>query len=108
MRIDINQLEFIHKKLRAICDFVEEATGIEFTITSIYRIDDEGVHGQLPVRGIDLRMRSISVGKTIEHLVNNNFTYDPSRPEMKCAILHGKGSGLHIHLQVHPNTEMLV
>lgn len=104
MRIDIAQLEFIHPKLREIAIFIEKRIGIEFTITSLYRIGDFGVHGQLPLRGMDLRMRNHWIGETIIDLINTNFQYDPERPELECAILHGEGSNLHIHLQVHPNT----
>lgn len=53
MKADIHQLMFIDKMLRSIVTTTEGFFGVEFTITSIYRIDDPGVHGQLPVRGID-------------------------------------------------------
>ena len=105
MNIDINQLEFIDRKLRDVLLFVEKETGIEFSITSLYRIGDTGVHGTLPVRGTDLRMRNLKIGHEIEALVNSNWQYDLTRPDTKCALLHGEGSNLHIHLQVHPNTE---
>ena len=104
MRIDYMQLEFINLTLRQICKFVEELTGLEPTITSLYRLNDDGVHGQLPLRGIDLRIRLFDVGEKIEAMVNNEFVYDPGRPGMKCAVLHGLDDGLHLHLQVHPNT----
>lgn len=104
MKIDIKQLEFINKDLRNILLFIEKETGHEHTITSLYRIDDGGVHGTLPLRGTDLRMRNESVGKIIESIVNNKYSYDPARPEKKCAFLHGSGSNLHLHIQVHPNT----
>ncbi len=104
MRIDYMQLEFIHLTLREICKFVEDLTGLEPTITSLFRMNDPGVHGQLPLRGIDLRMRSILVGEQIEDMVNNRFTYDPDRPAMRCAVLHGDGLNQHLHLQVHANT----
>ena len=104
MNIDIAQLEFIDKKLRGILLFIEKQTGHEFTITSLYRIDDKGVHGALPLRGCDLRARNIRVGEELQNLVNGHFIYDTHRPDLKCALLHGVGANLHLHLQVHQNT----
>jgi len=104
MKIDIKQLNFIDQNLRNILVWVEESTGLEFTITSIYRPGDSGVHGTMPVRGIDLRMRSPEIGREVIDLINERWMYDPLRSSMKCAILHGEKSNLHIHVQVHPKT----
>ena len=104
MKIDIAQLEFVDRNLRSIIVWLEKQTGLEFTGTSLYRIGDSGVHGQLPVRGCDLRIRNENIGKAIEQEINNAWEYDPNRPDKKCAFLHGSGSNLHLHLQVHPNT----
>ena len=104
MKIDIAQLEFIDPNLRFILTALEDETGLEFTITSLYRIGDDGVHGQLPLRGVDLRIRVTYIGVALERRVNQRWTYDPKRPERNCAILHGNGTNLHLHLQVHPNT----
>jgi len=84
MKIDIKQLEFIHTTLRDVLRWVEVETGLEFTITSIFRMNDDGVHGQLPVRGIDLRMRDEAAGKCIEKFINDNWSYDPKRSSLKC------------------------
>ena len=105
MKIDIGQLEFIDKKLRELALWIEKETGFELTITSIYRINDSGVHGTLPVRGIDLRCRSNEIGISVEALINKFWTYDHKRHGKKCCYLHGNGSHLHFHLQAHPNTE---
>lgn len=91
MIIDVSQLEFIDKKLRSILLWSEKTIGLSFTITSLYRMGDNGVHGSLPLRGTDLRMRDMVVGKVIEKHINENWSYDPKRPDMQCAILHGKG-----------------
>lgn len=107
MRIDIGQLEFIDRNLRKIVTELESKTGLEFTVTSLYRMKDTGVHGVLPLRGIDLRMRDIDVGKAIEKLVNTLWQYDTERPDKTCALLHGEGSNLHLHIQTHPNTKRL-
>jgi len=104
MLIDFIQLEFIDLKLRKLCQWLEDETGLCFTNTSLYRMDSEGVHGVLPLRGIDLRMRSQIIGEAIVRWINANWIYDPARPSIMCAIIHGKGSSLHIHLQTHPNT----
>jgi len=105
MNIDIAQLEFIDQDLRNILVCLESETGIVFTITSLYRIDDAGVHGTLPLRGADLRMRNAAVGDRIAQLINAKWQYDRRRPELTCAVLHGEGSNLHLHIQVHPRTK---
>lgn len=71
-------------------------------ITSAYREGDPGVHGQNPVRGIDIRSRIYSDPDRLCRLVNDRWEYDPKRYKMECADLHGKD--IHIHLQVHPRT----
>lgn len=108
MRIDIKQLKFIDKTLRNICVWLEKETGLEFTITSLYRIDDPGVHGTLPLRAVDLRIRDQTLGKVIKGMVNCEWIYDPTRPRKKCAVAHGKGRNYHIHLQSHPNTSRIL
>ena len=104
MLIDFMQLEFIDIKARKLCKWLEDETGLCFTNTSLYRMDGEGVHSVLPLRGIDLRMRNQLIGETIIQVINCNWIYDPARPSMMCAILHGKGANLHIHNQAHRNT----
>jgi hypothetical protein len=104
MKIDIGQLEFIDKKLRKLVIWLEKETGLTFAVTSLYRIDDPGVHGTMPLRGGDFRMRDYMIGKVIESFINEHWTYDPARPAKRCAKLHGEGSNLHLHIQVHPNT----
>jgi hypothetical protein len=103
MRIDISQLEFIDHKLRTILTELEQKTGYDFTITSLYRINDTGVHGTLPLRGTDLRMRNVAVGKEIQKLINDSWEYNPET-DKQCALLHGEDFNLHLHIQVHPNT----
>jgi len=104
MEIDIGQLEFISRTQRDLLMWAETKTGYKFTITSLYRIDDKGIHGTLPLRATDLRMRSKEVGQAIEKMINDSWTYDQSRPELKCALLHGSGTNLHLHIQTHQNT----
>ena len=104
MEIDVLQLEFIDKQLRNILVWLEKQTGFKVTITSLYRIGDSGVHGVMPLRGLDLRMRGKWAGQVMEDIINRSWLYDPERPTKKCAKLHGDGANLHLHLQVHPNT----
>lgn len=109
MKADFSQFEFIHHKLRELMDDAERCyhfmAGQEPVITSLYRIGDKGVHGQLPLRGCDLRMRNEQMGRAIADELNARWLYDRRRPEMKCAIYHDIGQGAHIHLQVHMLTE---
>lgn len=105
MNIDYQQLEFIHPKLRRILIWLEAQTGFELTITSLYRINDPGVHGTLPLRGVDLRMRSEELGKKVAQLINDSWVYDPKRTQLNCALAHGLGSNYHLHLQVCHSTE---
>ena len=106
MNIDISQLEFINIKLRRILLTLEKETGMTFTITSLYRIDDSGVHGTLPLRGADLRMRDKEIGLKIQDMINSSWEYNPGTNK-QCALLHGKGSNLHLHIQVHPETRKI-
>lgn len=107
MKLDIKQLMFIDPKLRLIAIRVEKKMGCEFTATSLYRIGDKGVHGTLPLRGLDLRCRYGFLGILIQDYINKNWQYDPKRPDMKCCLFHDTGRGLHLHIQTHPNTKRL-
>lgn len=102
MLIDIRQISGTHAELRKILEWLEESTGLSFTITSQHRKSDTGVHGTIPTRAHDLRMRHRGIGEEIEKYINDNWVYDPSRPQFKCALLHGDGLNLHLHIQIHP------
>lgn len=106
MRADIAQLKFIDPKLRAILIGMEVAYRVEFTITSLYRENDLGVHGTIPVRGADLSCKNDHLGYMIEKDLNELYTYDPVRPDRKVCMYHDAGTGgKHLHVQVHPNTQ---
>lgn len=107
MKIDIKQQSFLDPILRQILIWIEDETGFEFTITCIFRPRDKGVHGTIPIRGCDLRCRNKIIGYEIQELINNSWIYDSKRPHLECAILHGAGSNLHLHIQVHANTKKL-
>ena len=73
--------------------------------TSAYRPGDEGVHGQMPVRGIDRRCRNAAIGNAIKEWINRKWEYDPDRPDMSCCIFHKVDEyGWHLHIQCHQNT----
>lgn len=104
MRTDFAQQEYRHVILRNLLTWLEKEMGFEFIETSNYRIGSGSVHNDLPVRGEDLRCRCIPVGQAIVDYINRHWRYDHLRPSLQCAILHGSGSDLHIHIQVHTNT----
>ena len=93
----------IHPILSEIAVYVKETYELG-TITSAYRPGDQGVHGTVLLRGIDLRCWSIANGKKVADDINKQWIYDPERPHLKVAIYHNVGSGVHLHLQVHRNT----
>ena len=103
-RIVIQDLEFIDSTLREIFHDLEQFMG-ELTITSLYRIGDNGVHGSLPLRGIDVRCREKAQGNLAESYLNGLWAYDPDRPDMNVCLWHDVGLGAHLHLQSHPKTE---
>jgi len=72
-------------------------------ITSAYRAKDPGVHGQIPLRGLDLRSKGYNAKQVVD-MINDHWEYDSKRPEKQCAILHDIGKGEHIHLQVCDST----
>jgi len=107
MKIDLMQLEFIDKNLRTIVQEVENHFKVEFTITSLYRIDGGGVHNCLPLRGIDCRCKSDGFGMLVVHYVINNWCYDSRRPRKVCCIYHNAGNGYHLHFQTCSNTRRI-
>jgi len=73
--------------------------------TSAYRPGDPGVHGQMPVRGIDRRCRNAAIGNAIKQWVNFKWEYDHERPDKECCIFHKVDHyGWHLHIQCHSNT----
>ena len=106
MRTDYReQSSLYHPILMDVLEWLEDATGLEFTQTSTYRDGDRGTHGTIKLRAVDLRCRIATIGVAIEILVNNNWQYDPERPQKACCLYHEVGAGgKHLHIQVHPNT----
>ena len=78
-------------------------------ITSAYRSKkvhskDSGIHMTNPCRAVDWESKNLDDPRIVCDDINNHWIYDPKRPEMRCAIYHDVGLGLHIHTQVHPRT----
>ena len=90
--------------LMDIVEWIHDEHDQNLVITSGFRRGDPGVHGQIPLRGLDLRSRIYSDPERLCRLVNDRWEYDRKRPEKVCALLHGLGLNEHIHLQVHPKT----
>ena len=85
----------------------QDRTCTNVFVTSAYRKDDKGVHGQIPLRGLDIRSTVFEDPEKLCEDINNHWEYDLDRPEKQCAIYHDIGKGFHIHLQVHPKTKYL-
>lgn len=94
----------LHPTLIEIIEDVEYVAGPGL-YTSVYRPGDDGVHGTMPVRGIDRRCREAAMGNALKQHIDRNWRYDPDRPDMSCAKFHRCTEwGWHLHLQCHPNT----
>lgn len=93
-----------HPELISLLIWVDITKKISM-ITSAFRPADNGVHGQVPLRGLDIRSRDYESPEWLVDYINEYWTYDPMRPKFKCAILHDI-MGEHIHLQVCDNTQM--
>ncbi len=105
MEIKLQDLEFIEPLLREMALETEAAFGVRFIVTSLYRIGDGGVHGQLPLRGLDWRCRHAGLGNLVAAYVNARWQYDSARPDKVCCMAHAVRHGsYHLHLQVHANT----
>ena len=77
----------------------------KIVLTSGFREGDAGVHGTMPLRGLDIRSTVFKNPQQICDDINKEWIYDDKRPDKKVAIYHNVGKGLHIHLQIHSNTK---
>ena len=81
-------------------------------ITESYRTKKHmnDLHGTQPVRAIDIRswVYGDKKAQEIKHEINKRWEYDPNRPDKQCCIIHRtNGGGIHMHLQIHPNTKRM-
>ena len=65
---------------------------------------DDDLHATKPVRALDLRSRIYHNPRAVKRDIDDNWIYDPKRPEMSCCVYHRVRLAWHFHLQVHPNT----
>lgn len=109
-RISIKDLDVLncHPLLQKVYrDLLTSSFGVEanfYIITSAFRPNDRGVHGTTPLRGLDVRCHNVELGQKAADYLNARWRYDAERPKKKVAIFHNVGQGMHLHLQVHPNT----
>jgi hypothetical protein len=85
----------------------------EFFLTSIFRTQAEddalnasGIHVEW--RAVDVRTKG-QTNEAIDNLaayVNEKWSYDPSRPNMKVCFKEPHGASAHAHFQVHSNTKL--
>lgn len=79
-------------------------------ITSAYRPNkihenDSGIASTNPCRHLDIRSWIYEDPRGLVSSINKHWLYDPKRPNLSCAVYHNTGQGIHIHLQVHDNTQ---
>jgi len=66
------------------------------------------VQGTNPLRAIDIRSWGFIEPEKVVQAINRNWQYDMRRPTMMVCVYHDAGSGLHFHIQVHPNTFLIL
>ena len=66
------------------------------------------LHGVIKLRAIDARSWVIRTPDIIAADINRNWIYDPKRPSKTVCVYHDTGSGDHFHIQVHPNTYLII
>lgn len=97
-----------HHKLVDVTMWIMDLTG-EVVITSGRRYrtihsGDSGIHLTDPLRALDYRYYIYNDPDHLVGVINSHWHYDPSRPNLKVAVLHDVGRGKHFHIQVHDNT----
>ena len=66
------------------------------------------LHSTDPLRAVDIRSWVLRTPDIIASDINRNWQYDMRRPTMMVCVYHDAGSGLHFHIQVHPNTFLIL
>ena len=97
----------IHPMLLEIIFWIAEKHGLCFTEAYRAPRGRGDIHCTDPLRAVDLRswFYEEDVAYNIESSINQIWQYDPSRPDMRVAMIHQvEGGALHFHIQVHPNT----
>ena len=77
----------------------------DVTITEGWREGGpKDVHCTDPLRAFDMRSWVFPEPEFVETKINRAWIYDKKRPLMQVANLHDSGQGIHLHIQIHPNT----
>jgi hypothetical protein len=110
--------------VQAAADYLQRNFSLNMVVTCLLRTAEEdaalyhdpthvpGVH--VVGRGADISVRNLSSGEAIRvvNIINDRWSYDPARPNMRCALYETTAdpgvTGPHIHIQVHPNTVPIV
>ena len=85
---------------------IAKTHGIVITESYREKKHSNDLHGTQPVRAIDLRYWCYpgTLPDEIADHINSLWIYDTARPQMKVALIHDAGNGMHFHIQVGPNT----
>lgn len=107
-----------------LCDILDDIAELwptdSLTVTCIARSPEEeaqaggrtGIHvAGPPWRALDIRIKDLGtnyqrLADKVATSVNERWSYDPDRPQMKVAITKPHGSGPHMHCQVSPLTAL--
>ena len=101
-----------------VAAFAQTKFDWEIFLTCVYRTPEEnfaitgirdGVHTLW--RAVDVRVRDRGPDESlaVATFVNDRWTYDQTRPMMRCALMEGAGpqsTGSHLHFQAHTNTRL--
>ncbi len=92
--------------------YVAETYGLVMTESFREKLHANDLHGEIPVRAVDIREWAYPkhLAQEIEDDVNSKWIYDPNRPHKSCAWIHEnrKTKGFHFHIQTHPNTRRVM
>ena len=117
-------------KLSLLIKYLADIAGIFITEAYRPKKHKHDLHGTTPVRAIDGRASIYTHPGIVADRINAKWIYDPSRPQMKCALYHARcpqcacdhkyafeklcrqcayniTNHWHIHFQVHPKTVFL-
>jgi hypothetical protein len=94
---------------------IAASLGWNWTITSVWRsraedaeLEGTGIHCES--RAADIRTKDAPPGAQADVVaqINNEWEYDPARPNLLVAYDKPHGDGPHLHLQVHYRTRLRI
>jgi len=96
-----------HPTLLDIVVWIADTYGVCITEGHREALHSGDVHNTDPCRAMDLRywFYSPDLARAICDNINCRWEYDSKRPDMRVAIIHNSGKGIHFHIQVHTNTK---